>query len=172
VHTWPLLALALSLRRDPAPHDPYHGLTRGAILQVLSRAQEVGTKGERLALFGRIVTVPDGHGGTLTAALAVRFPTADGYGQLVLFWHDKAFLGSDNLTRLPNLGPEAISVDIARVATNSITLRFARYRPNDPMVAPSLPPGFVRYSVRHGRLVASGPVPKGATNGLTMELRP
>lgn len=148
----------------------YQGLTRSEVLTVLHAASEVGTSGEHLALDGKIVTVPDGRGGTLTAVLAVRFPTADGLGQYVLFWHDKTFLGSDRLAKLPQLGAEAISAGIVRSATDAITMQFARYRPSDPMVAPSLPPEQVTYRWDGSRLVASQAVSLSAGNGLAMTL--
>jgi hypothetical protein len=89
VHMLLTLSLATGLTRRPAPAEPYRGLTRSAILRLLKDAHEVGTWGEHLALMGRIVTVSDGHGGTLTAVPAVRSPTANGDGQPVLFWHDR-----------------------------------------------------------------------------------
>jgi hypothetical protein len=146
--------------------------TPAAVAAVLARAEEVGTPSEHLRQWGQAVTVSDGSGGWLTAVPAVRYPTADGYGQYVLFWHDTTFVGSDNLTPLPNLGPEAVSLRIAATGPDRITVRFARYRKTDPMTHPSLPPGYVTYRWARGRLVASGPVPSGAGNGLRMVIAP
>lgn len=43
------------------------------------------------------LTISDGRGtGTLTAIVGVRWPTADGRGQLVFFWHGSHFLGWDS----------------------------------------------------------------------------
>ncbi|MCL6594662.1 MAG: LppP/LprE family lipoprotein [Firmicutes bacterium] len=171
-----LLALAPFAPAAASPRKPpYRGLTRSAILRVLRRAEEVTPghprgDGEHLALLGKIVSVPDGHGGTLTAVPAVRYPTADGYGQLVLFWVGRRLVGSNNLTPLPDLGPEAVSLAVVRAGPDRIVVRYARYRASDPMYRPSLPPGYVTYSWDGKRLVASGPVPRGAVDGLTMRL--
>ena len=148
----------------------YQGLTRSAVLQVLGAASEVGTSGEHLGLAGKIVTVPDGYGGTLTAVPVVRFPTADGYGQYVLFWHDKTFLGSDRLAQLPSLGDESVSVGITGSGTGYVIVQFAQYRKTDPMVAPSLPPEQVTYRWDGHRLVASQAVSAATGNGLAMTL--
>jgi hypothetical protein len=144
--------------------------TLAAIRAVLHNAHELGTPSEHLSLMGKPVTVSDGAGGTLTAVAAVRFPTADGYGQYVLFWHDATLVGSQNLTPLPRLGPEAVQLRIVRSGPDRITIKFARYKKTDPLYAPSLPPGYVTYAWKKGRLVASGPVPTGTGNGLAMVL--
>jgi hypothetical protein len=160
---WPG-ATAVAVAR--APVAPSHA----AIAAILARAVEVAAgeradcaKGcEHLHLFGRVVVVPDGHGGWLTAVPTVRWPTADGYGQLVLFWHDRTFVGSDALTALPDLGQEAVSVGVAAGPDGSVVLRFARYRPSDPMCCPTLRPVSIAYRWDGRRLVASAPVPKTA----------
>ncbi len=148
----------------------YSGLTRSAVLAVLGAAAETGVSGEHLALDGKIVTVADGRGGTITAVPAVRFPTADGLGQYILFWHDATFLGSDRLAKLPYLGAEAVSAGIVRSGTGFVTVAFAQYRPTDPMAAPSLPIEYVTYRWNGSRLTASKPVSAAAGNGLAMTL--
>lgn len=149
---------------------PYQGLTRSAVLSLLGSASEVGTQGEHLALDGKIVTVSDGHGGTLTAVPVLRFPTADGLGQYVLFWHDKTFLGSDRLAKLPYLGGESVQAGIVRSAPEAITVQFGQYRPSDPMSSPSLPPELVTYTWNGQRLIASQTVSAATGNGLAMTL--
>jgi photosystem II stability/assembly factor-like uncharacterized protein len=156
------------------PAAAYTGLTRSAVLGVVARLKEVDSSGkptgEGAHLFGNIVSVPDGAGGTLTAVPVVRWPTADAYGQLVLFWHDTTVIGSDRLTTLPALGEESVTIAVAKATGGGIALTFARYRPNDPMAAPSLPPTTVVYRWQGGRLVASAPVPKESGNGLAFRL--
>jgi hypothetical protein len=170
-----VVALMFFAPAAASPRPPYRGLTLSAVVRVLGRAEEVTPghprgDGVHLRLMGRIVSVPDGHGGTLTAVPAVRYPTADGYGQLVLFWVGRRLVGSDNLTTLPDLGPEAVSLAIVRTGPDRIVVRYARYRPSDPLYRPSLPPADVAYSWNGRRLVASGPVPRGAVDGLRMRL--
>jgi hypothetical protein len=106
--------------------------------------------------------VPDGHGGWLTAVPAVRWPTADGFGQVVLFWHDRTFIGSETLARLPSLGPEAAALAIVKAGPDRIVIRFARYRPSDAMCCPSLRPIEIVYSWNGRSLRASASVPVSA----------
>lgn len=145
-------------------------LGRAAVLRVLAQAAEVQTKSEHLALDGKIVTVSDGHGGTISAVPVHRSPTADGYGQYVLFWHNTTFIGSDNLTPLPALGTESSQVSVSLSGTNRIVVRFVRYRPSDPMCCPSLPPGYVTYHWTGTALSASAAIPTGSGDGLSMRL--
>lgn len=169
------LSAAVVLTLTPvaaASAAPYQGLTRSEVLAVLQSASENKLAGEHLGLDGKIVTVPDGHGGALTAVPAVRRPTADGLGQYILFWHGKTFLGSDRLAKLPYLGEESLQATIAHAGVDAITVRFQRYRPGDPMVAPSLPPQEVTYRWNGSRLVASQTVPLASGNGLAMTLPP
>jgi hypothetical protein len=148
----------------------YAGLSRSTVLALLGAAAERGTSGEHLALEGKIVTISDGRGGTITAVPAVRFPTADGLGQYILFWHDTTFLGSDRLAKLPSLGEEAVSAGIVKSGTGFVTVAFAQYRPSDPMAAPSLPTEDVTYRWNGAHLIASQAVSAAAGNGLSMTL--
>jgi len=148
-------------------------LTRSQIVRVLDAAQEIVSgkpDGEHLALFGKVVTVPDGQGGTLTAVPVVRFPTADAYGQMVLFWHGTTLIGSDQLAKLPNLGEESIQLGIVGSGTGYVTVRFQRYKPTDPMAGPSLTPVDVTYRWTQKGLEASAPVPAASGNQASMRL--
>ncbi len=173
-----ILALVATIGLTPlaasaAAPAPAHGLARSEVVRILSAAQEFshGTAtGEHLSLDGKIVNVPDGSGGTLTAVPVVRWPTADGYGQMVLFWHDETLVGSDRLAKLPNLGEESSQLKIVSYGTDSITVRFWRYRPTDPMYAPSLTPEDVTYRWNGQKLLASAPVPQSSGNGLGVRL--
>lgn len=127
-----------------------------------ARGTKEAPTGEHFHQDGKAVVVPDGHGGFLTAIPVVRWPTADGLGQYVLFWHDRTFLGSDMLRRLPGLGQEAVRVTIGHARKNRITLRFAVYRKGDPAAAPSLPPQEITYYWTGRRLASSAPVRNGA----------
>ena len=106
------------------------------------------------------ITVPDGHGGTLTAVGGTRFPTADGLGQVVFFFHNGkiADLSSDK---------EAISVlSIKPAGTGSFAITYANYRPTDPMVHRTLPPQTITYTWDGNRMVPSAHLDSGATNGI------
>jgi hypothetical protein len=150
-----------------APNRP----TTAQINKVLSEAVEVapgepanckGKTCERLHRLDTVVIVTDGHGGWLTAVPAERWPTADGYGQLVLFWHDRGFVGSETLAHLPSLGPEAVSLAIVGSGPDRIVIRFARYRPSDAMCCPSLKPMTIVYTWTGKDLKASAQVPSSA----------
>ncbi len=163
----------VSLPAAVAAAAPAHALARSEVLRVLGAAQETSraaATGEHLALDGRIVTVSDGSGGTLTAVPVARFPSADGYGQLVLFWHDRTLIGSDRLAALPNLGEESSQLQIVAWGTDYVTVRFWRYRPQDPMYKPSLPPADVTYRWNGSGLQASAAVPQDSGDGLGMRL--
>lgn len=157
------------MRMMYAPKRPAE-LGRASVLRVLAQASEVGSKSEHLALDGKIVTVSDGRGGTMTAVPARRSPTADGYGQYVLFWHDTTFIGSDNLSHLPSLGAESVQISVSSSGPNRIVLRFVRYKPSDPMCCPSIPPGYVTYHWTGTSLSAAETIPTGSGNGLSMRL--
>lgn len=162
-----------------APHGRVP--TGAEVRQVLREATEFSrsrsggfvTTHEHLHRDGTAVVVCDGHGGLLTAIPVVRWPSADGHGQYVLFWDNGRFLGSNTLAVLPTLGPEAASLRIVGYGPDRIVIRYAVYRPSDPMYDPSLPPKVVRYSWSGTRLCASATVPKGAfVKNLIMRLEP
>lgn len=62
----------------------------------MRRTVEVGDAHVHFRQIGHRIVVPDGHGGTVTAAIGVRSITADGHGQLVFFFHGQHFLGWDS----------------------------------------------------------------------------
>lgn len=140
--------------------------------EMAAKAGNVSPTGEHLRQDGKAVVVPDGHGGWLTAIPAVRWPTADGYGQYVLFWHNDTFVGSNTLATLPSLGKESVSLAIVGHGPNRVTIRYAVYKPSDPMYHPSLKPREIRYAWNGRRLEASAAVPEGALeSALAMELQ-
>jgi len=116
---------------------------------------EVNDPREHFASLGRptIVTVSDGSGGTLTAALGTRSPTMDGYGQLTFFWHDRQFLGFDSRF-------EAVAVaTFASGGPGEIVVRYGHYAPHDAYCCPSLAPVAVTYRWGGERLVVDGREP-------------
>jgi len=129
--------------------------TRPQIDEIMKRTVEVRDRSEHFAPLGRLleVTVGDGDGGSLTAVLGTRFPTADAYGQLVFFWHDGRFIGW-------NSRYEAIAVVSIRAVGASVQVRFAHYKKTDAFCCPSLHPVAVSYRWVGTRLVASGTPPR------------
>jgi len=130
--------------------------SRTQIEAVMRRTVEVRDHSEHFATLGRLVavTVGDGRGGTLTAVLGTRSPTADGYGQLVFFWHNGRFIGWDS----PH---ESIAlVGIEPAGTRAVRVKYAHYSNKDPFCCPSLAPVAVTYRWNGSRLTASGPPPR------------
>jgi hypothetical protein len=70
------------------------------------------------------LTTSDRFGGSLTAAIGQRFPTADGYGQLIFFWHNDHFLGSDSVF-------ESVSIlKLRSPTTGEFVATYAHYTPS------------------------------------------
>jgi hypothetical protein len=96
------------------------------------------------------LTISDRFGGSLTAAIGQRFPTADGYGQLVFFWHNDHFLGWDSVF-------ESVSIlKLRSPTTGEFVATYAHYAPSDPLYNPSLPPISAAYRWTGTKLIASG----------------
>lgn len=173
------LAAVIAPAAGPAGAAGYVAPGRTAVASLMARAEEYAQSrsgaqatGEHLHPFGHAVVVPDGHGGWITAIPAVRWPTADANGQLVLFWHNRTFVGTSSLAAWPNLGQEAVQVAIVRVGVNTIAVKYAVYKPTDPMCCPSLPAVRIRYSWSGSKIVASAKVPAGAfVKGLSFRAR-
>ncbi|GAA4633104.1 hypothetical protein GCM10023196_069330 [Actinoallomurus vinaceus] len=127
---------------------------RAAIRRVLARTVEAPDPSTHFVLDRRPVTTSDRQGGTLTAVVGQRYPTADGMGQLVFFWHGTRFLGWDAVTE----------TDAVRGLTGGpgyFRITYPHYAPQDAECCPSLPPAAVRYTWEDsGRLVASGTRPQ------------
>ena len=118
----------------------------------MSRTVESGSNTEHFTP-GPTTGILDGSGGTLTAAVGVRFPTADGYGQLVFFWHNDDFLGW-------NATQETISIEqIESPASGVFDVTYAQYAPTDPMSSPSLPPVTIAYRWNGSSLESNGTPP-------------
>jgi hypothetical protein len=120
----------------------------------MARTVEAADPSTHLVLDSRPVTTSDRHGGTLTAAVGQRYPTADGMGQLVFFWHGTRFLGWDAIT-------ETDSVRSVTGGPGYFRITYLHYAPQDAECCPSLPPAPVTYTWEDsGRLVASGRRPQ------------
>ncbi|MCF8566725.1 LppP/LprE family lipoprotein [Alicyclobacillus tolerans] len=135
-------------------------IPKNVLNAVMNATSEKSNPDIHFSPFPLQITVPDGHGGTLTAVGGTRFPTADGLGQVVFFFHNGeiADLSSDK---------EAISVlSIKPAGTGSFAITYANYRPTDPMVHPTLPPQTITYTWNGNRMVPSAHLDSGATNGI------
>jgi hypothetical protein len=83
----------------------------------------------------------------------VRHPSADAYGQLVFFWHNKTFVGWDSQY-------ESVAVQrIVSHAAGSFSITYPRYKPNDPLCCPSRKPVTLQYGWGSGRYFISNGIP-------------
>lgn len=129
-----------------APHPAPWSVIRSA----MHRTYEVGPNADpRFGSIGRRVVTADGRGGSLTAVIGLRMPSADAKGQLIFFFHNRRFLGWDaNRT--------SISIYSLRAAgARRFSASYAHYARNDALCCPSLRPVTVRYRWTGSRLVAS-----------------
>ncbi|HEX8918240.1 MAG TPA: LppP/LprE family lipoprotein [Chloroflexota bacterium] len=117
---------------------------------------EIGTRGEYFRRLGKPLTILDGRGtGTLTAVIGGRYPTADGLGQIVFFWHNTTFIGLSS-----NYETVAV-VSLKSPTPGTFIIKYAQYRPKDPVCCPSLPPRAVTYRWSGHILISNGVPPKG-----------
>ncbi|MEV5708651.1 LppP/LprE family lipoprotein [Actinoallomurus sp. NPDC052274] len=127
---------------------------RTAVERVLTRTVEAADPSTHFVRDRTPVTTSDRHGGTLTAVVGRRYPTADGKGQLVFFWHGTRFLGWDAVT-------EADAVRDLTGGPGYFRITYPHYAERDPECCPSLPPAAVTYTWQDGgHLVPSGTRPQ------------
>lgn len=126
---------------------------------VMKQTVEAKDSTESFTPGGKQVIVSDGSGGTLQAILGTRYPTADGLGQLVFFFHNGQFVGL-------NANEEATAIlSIKPAGTGVIQVTYANYAPTDAMVNPTLPPQTVTYTWNAGQMVPSSALESGVTTG-------
>jgi hypothetical protein len=131
--------------------------------QVMQATTEVGDSQENFAMPSKQVVVSDGNGGYLTAVVGTRNPTADGYGQLVFFFHNNQFIGLNATT-------EAAQINSVKPnAKHGFVVTYANYAKDDPMVAPSLPPQSVTYTWNGQQMSPSAALAAGVTNGIEVQ---
>jgi hypothetical protein len=122
----------------------------------LRHTVEIGTRGEYFRPGGKPLTIRDGRGtGTLTAVIGLRYPTADALGEVVFFWHNRAFIGLSADYETPEV------VSLKSPAPGTFVIRYAQYRRTDPACCPSLPPRTVTYGWSGHILISNGVPPKG-----------
>lgn len=155
-----LLAAPLGAEASPAPRPAPWSAIRAA----MHRTYELGPGGDpRFGSVGRRTVVSDGRGGSLTAIVGLRRPTADAKGQLVFFFHNRRFLGWD-ATRM------SIAIYPPRAAgSRRFSIRYVHYARNDALCCPSLRPVTIRYRWTGSHIVASRRPPN---LGSAVRLRP
>jgi hypothetical protein len=125
----------------------------------MSATTEVKDAKEHFVPFPSQVSISDGRGGILTAVGASRFPTADGLGQLVFFFHNGKVVGLNSnveVTAIQSIKPEG---------AERFAITYANYKSTDAMVNPSLPPQTVIYTWTGSAFVPSASLAPGVTSG-------
>lgn len=137
------------------------------ITRRLRHTIEIGTKGEHFQRRMGPLTIKDGRGtGTLTAVVGGRYPTADGLGQVVFFWHNKTFVGL-------SANYETLSVlSLKSPAPGTFVIKYAQYASKDRACCPTLPPRVVTYGWSGHILISNGAPPKGPRKPLTVKYQP
>jgi LppP/LprE lipoprotein len=111
------------------------------------------------------LTISDGRGGLLTAVIGMHTFSADGHGQLVFFFHNTTYLGTDAAYE------SATIKSVVSLATSEFDVSYASYSPNDPLCCPSLAPVIVRYTYNGSEFSPDGTPPRNGTPAAVM-LRP
>jgi LppP/LprE lipoprotein len=144
----PLVHTPAAIARTPT--------ARSIIGAWMHRTIEAGS-GRRFQPVGSRHTIPDGRGGAITAQVAMPDPSADGYGNLVFFFHGHRFLGWDS-------NHEALSIERLVVTGAGFRVRYANYAASDPLCCPSQGSVSVRYTWHRGQLRSHGtpPRPRGS----------
>jgi hypothetical protein len=120
----------------------------------LRHTMEIGTRGEYFRDLGKPLTIRDGRGtGTLTAVVGTRYPTADGLGQVVFFWHNAVFIGQSANYETPAVR------SLRSPAPGTFVISYVRYRPSDPACCPTLKPLTVTYGWSGHILISNGVPP-------------
>lgn len=102
----------------------------------------------------RTAAVADGFGHTLIAIHSLCDPIGNGYCQVVHFFIDRTYLGTDTFR------PSAQILSVADRSTGQISVTYASYNEADPFCCPGLPPVTITYTWDGKRLTSSG-IPPG-----------
>lgn len=129
------------------------------VTSTMRATTEVRQPDEYFTPFPNQVVTSDGNGGVLTAIGGTRFPTADGLGQLVFFFHNGKVVGVNS-----DVEVTAIK-SIKSIGVGKFAITYVNYKSTDPMVNPSLPPQTVTYSWNGSALVPSASLVSGVTLG-------
>jgi hypothetical protein len=99
---------------------------------------------------GPVVETPDGRGQTLYAIHGTCHGSADGYCQIMLFFRDTHFLGTD--TSNPSTAIMSYHAD----GTGRIAVTYPTYAKSDPLCCPSGHPVKITFWWNGSRFVPSG----------------
>jgi hypothetical protein len=139
-----------------------HAPSPSAVHAVMASTSEIQDTGEDFSETSKPILTSDGQGGTLSAVIGTRNPTADGLGQILFFFRNNTWVGLNShaeATQIKSVVPDG---------AGAFRVTYVDYAPNDPMYAPNLPPVTVVYRWENGRMVPSRQLPKGVLNGLTV----
>jgi len=125
VAVFAVLAVACSSSSKPVP------VTAAGVRALLAATHEVDYPDEHFSVIGTPVEGADGHGGTVSAAMGERDPSADGKGMIVAFWHNATFVGFAQ-------DFEVLALNSVRSAGPSrFTVLYVNYRDSDPLCCPT-----------------------------------
>jgi hypothetical protein len=96
------------------------------------------------------VQTPDGFGHTLYAWHGTCAGSADGYCQMMFFFIDTRFLGTDTKD------PSTAIAEYRAAGTGTIAVTYASYGSQDPLCCPSGKPVTITYHWNGSRLIPSG----------------
>lgn len=147
----------------PVPSLQLTAPTIEQVDNIMGRTIEQTGANSHFALFTPLLMLPDGRGGSFTAAVGVRYPTADAYGQLLFFWHNGTFVGW-------NADRESVTIRLTPAGPAAVLATYAHYAANDPLCCPSLPPVHVTYTWNGARVVANGVPPAWGKQPITVKL--
>jgi hypothetical protein len=132
---------------------------QSVLVSVMGATTEKDDAGQHFVPFPFQIVTRDDEGGYLQAVGASRFPTADGLGQLVFFFHNGKVVGLNS-----NVEVTAIR-SIQAAGTGKFVITYANYRPTDVMVNPTLPPQSVTYTWNGSAFTPSDALNPGVTLG-------
>lgn len=145
------LVMAAAPASPAAPGVP----TPAKMARVMAHFHEIHAASEFLAPSGKLVTTTSSDGSTLSAVAGTRSPSADGYGQLVFFFHGDQYVGVSSVW-------EAMAIiKIAADGVNRFKVTYANYAPSDAAFDPTLKPVTVVYTWNGAKFVSSRTLPSG-----------
>ena len=153
--TNPRASAGTSASATASPSTTAAGPTAADIRRQLRSVVELANPDTHFSLMDGPVRVSDGAGGLITAAIGVRWPTADAKGQLLFLWHNRKFLGWAP-------GTEAYAIGMRPYQrAGGVTVLFALYPRGTAMCCPR---GSVRVRFRlaGGRMKPDRPLPASA----------
>lgn len=140
--------------------------SRPDIHDAIDRYREAGVEGETYQpLWNTLKTTPGSDNRVVTAIAALRWPSADGAGQILFFFDGSDFAGL-------NSRAEAFQIQkIVPAGPHTFRVTYANYAPTDAVADPTGPPVTITYRVTKSGVHASQPLPRSVTDGLKAVLK-